>query len=209
MLQWTFPLGLLEANCTILMDEKSHEAVVCDPGGDAKQVIKQVHKMGGKVRHIFVTHAHIDHVMGVADLKVLTGADIWLHRNDAPLWQNMEAQARMLSLDTFKLPPVDSWLEDDMTLPFEDGRCLHTPGHSPGSCMFYFEAAKLLIAGDTLFKRSIGRTDLFGGSFSMIEASLQQKIYRLPDDVKVATGHGEETSLGDEKRYNEFVRALP
>ena len=207
MLQWTGAIGVLEANCTILVDEASRMAAVVDPGGDVKKILKQAQKMGAEIRSILVTHAHIDHVIGVPELKEASGASVWLHKDDAPLWQRMEAQAMMLGLDKITLPPVDFWLEEGGALPLADGRCLHTPGHSPGSCSFYFAAEKLLIAGDTLFKRSIGRTDIFGGSFSAIEQSIQQKIYCLADDVRVVTGHGEETSVGEEKRHNEFVRA--
>ena len=208
MLQWTFPLGVLEANCSILVDEKSHEAVVVDPGGDAKKVLKQVQKMGATLRHILLTHAHVDHVGAVADLKTETESAIWLHKDDAPLWRKMEAQCMMLGLPSVKAPPVDHWLEDGLALPLAGGKCLHTPGHSPGSCCFYFAADKLLISGDTLFRRSIGRTDILGGSFSAIEHSIQQKIYTLADDVRVVTGHGPETMVGEEKRLNEFIRPL-
>ena len=207
MLVWTFPLGVLEATCTILVDEARHEAAVIDPGGDAKKIIRQVQKMSATLRHILITHAHIDHVAATAELKKETGATVWLHHDDEMLWKRMDAQAMMLGLPGVELPPVDSWLTEDKELPIGGGKCLHTPGHSPGSCCFYFAGDKLLLAGDTLFRRSIGRTDILGGSFPAIEQSLQQKIYRLPDDVRVVTGHGEETSVGEEKRLNEFVRA--
>jgi glyoxylase-like metal-dependent hydrolase (beta-lactamase superfamily II) len=139
-------------------------------------------------------------------IKEATGAPLWLHPADKPLWLQLEKQCQLFGIRYEPIPEPDCWLDESTPLDLADGKVLHTPGHSPGSCCFYFENSNLLIAGDTLFSGSIGRTDLFGGSFDDITRSIREKIYTLPDSVRIITGHGIDTSVAYEKQHNPFVR---
>ena len=155
---------------------------------------------------IIHTHAHLDHILAAGDLKRATGASIYLHRNDKFLWDMLEQQCLMMAVAYKPIPEPDYFLSDDDDLSCCGGIAIHTPGHSPGSMSFWFEQHQTLIAGDTLFKGSIGRTDLPGGDISMITKSIKERIYSLDDSALVITGHGPSTRIGIEKNYNNFVR---
>ncbi|MBF0442880.1 MAG: MBL fold metallo-hydrolase [Oligoflexales bacterium] len=206
MIQETFPVGPLQSNCTILADPLTRDAMVIDPGGDVKKILKLVREMEVKVIHILHTHGHVDHILGSGELKKHVSAPFWLHKGDEHLWKTLESQCRMYGLPYYPAPDCENWLTHNGALPMFDGIALHTPGHTPGSTCFYFQKEKLVIAGDTLFYRSIGRTDLPMGSYRDIENSIRKVLYRLPDDVRVITGHGPDTMIGDEKKFNEFIR---
>ena len=135
-----------------------------------------------------------------------TGAPIWLHKSDLWLWDSLEMQCRMWGIPYSPVPGPDHWIEDEQDLQC-GGSCIHTPGHTPGSASFYFEGSSLLIAGDTLFLGSVGRTDLPGGSSASLQASIRDRLYVLDEDTVVITGHGPETTITHEKRHNAFVRA--
>jgi len=202
------PVGHLQCNCTILGDPVSRKAIVVDPGGDAELLIERLLELDLQVERIIHTHAHLDHFLASGKLKEATGAKLALHRDDLFLWDMLEDQCRMFGIPFEKTPPPDQWLEHEEEIEVKgvQGKALHTPGHTPGSMCFLFEKQKLLIAGDTLFQGSIGRTDLWGGDYQKIEESIREKLYTLDEDISVITGHGESTSIGDEMRSNSFVR---
>ena len=205
----TIPVGPLQCNCTILGDLVSRKAIVVDPGGDSKILLERLVELNLQVERIIHTHAHLDHFLASGKMKEATGAKLALHREDLFLWDMLEDQCRMFGIPFEPPPPPDQWLENEEEIDLNDlqGKALHTPGHTPGSMCFLFESQKLLIAGDTLFQGSIGRTDLWGGDFKKIEKSIQEKIYTLDEETSVITGHGESTSIGHEMRANSFVRA--
>ena len=205
----TIPVGPLQCNCTILGDLVSRKAIVVDPGGDAEILLERLVELNLQVERIIHTHAHLDHFLASGKMKEATGAKLALNREDLFLWDMLEDQCRMFGIPFEPPPPPDQWLENEEEFDLNDlqGKALHTPGHTPGSMCFLFESQKLLIAGDTLFQGSIGRTDLWGGDFKKIEKSIQEKLYTLDEEISVITGHGESTSIGHEMRANSFVRA--
>lgn len=205
----TIPVGHIQCNCTILGDPVSRKAIVVDPGGDAEMLIARLVELDLQVERIIHTHAHLDHFLASGKMKEATGAKLALHRDDLFLWDMLEEQCRMFGIPFEKPPPPDQWLEHEEEIDVKgvQGKALHTPGHTPGSMCFLFEKQKLLIAGDTLFQGSIGRTDLWGGDYQQIEKSIQEKLYTLDEETSVITGHGESTSIGHEMRSNSFVRA--
>jgi len=205
----TIPVGPLQCNCTILGDLVSRKAIVVDPGGDAEILLERLVELNLQVERIIHTHAHLDHFLASGKMKEATGAKLALHREDLFLWDMLEDQCRMFGIPFEPAPPPDQWLENEEEIDLNDlqGKALHTPGHTPGSMCFLFESQKLLIAGDTLFQGSIGRTDLWGGDFKKIEKSIQEKLYTLDEETSVIAGHGESTSIGHEMRANPFVRA--
>ena len=204
----TIPVGPLQCNCTILGDLVSRKAIVVDPGGDAEILLERLVELNLQVERIIHTHAHLDHFLASGKMKEATGAKLALHREDLFLWDMLEDQCRLFGIPFEPPPPPDQWLENEEEIDLNDlqGKALHTPGHTPGSMCFLFESQKLLIAGDTLFQGSIGRTDLWGGDFKKIEKSIQEKLYTLDEETSVITGHGESTSIGHEMRANSFVR---
>ena len=203
----SFPVGLLACNCTLLGDEQTHEAIVIDPGDEVDRIHARLTKLGLKLKQILITHAHIDHVGGALKLKRLTGAPILLNENDLPLLKMMEDQAAWVGVATPETAPPDASLVDGMTVGLENysAQVLHTPGHTQGSVCLHFAPLKLLIAGDTLFSGSIGRTDLPGGNFEQIMDSIQSRLLALPDETRVLPGHGPVTTIGEARRSNPFL----
>lgn len=210
MIVETFPVGPFQCNCTVLGDEATGEAIVVDPG-DQLAFIQERLRLHGltKIKAIVHTHAHLDHIGATADLQAATGAPVGLHEGDRFLWEAVDMQAMMLRLERPATCDFDVRLEDGHTLRFADveGEVIHTPGHTPGSVSFHFPSLdKLLIAGDTLFQGSIGRTDLPGGDFEQILASIHTRLLTLDDDTRVIPGHGPITTIGFEKRRNPFLQ---
>jgi glyoxylase-like metal-dependent hydrolase (beta-lactamase superfamily II) len=191
-------------------DEEAHEAIVVDPGDETSRIQRRLTELGLKLKQILVTHAHIDHVGGALRLKRLTGAPIYLNENDLPLLQMMESQAKWLGVATPETAPPDELLAEGQCVGLEryPAQVLHTPGHTQGSICLHFIPLKLLIAGDTLFAGSIGRTDLPGGNFSQIVDSLHSRLLVLPDETKVLPGHGPATTIGAERKSNPFLRPM-
>ncbi|MDP9713536.1 UNVERIFIED_ORG: glyoxylase-like metal-dependent hydrolase (beta-lactamase superfamily II) [Pseudomonas fluorescens] len=207
LLRETFPVGPLQCNCTIIGDPLTKKAIVVDPGGNPDLIMARLDALGLKVVSIIHTHAHLDHFLASGQMKEKTGATLHLHKEDQFLWDNLEMQCQMFGVPYTPVPSPDRWLSDDEELACGCGVALHTPGHTPGSMSFWFSEAKLLIAGDTLFRRGVGRTDLWGGDQATIVRSIKQRLYTLDEDATVVAGHGPDTRLGDEMRENPFVRA--
>ena len=203
----TFPVGPLGCNCSVIGDRLSGRALVIDPGGNADQILALLNELNLKAVAIIHTHAHLDHILAAGEIKNATGAPIYLHKDDQFLWDIVEEQCARFGVPAVTLPDPDHYLQDDQDLGCCGGVAIHTPGHTPGSISFYFEEYKTLIAGDTLFQGSIGRTDLPGGNFDQIISSIKERIYSLDDEAVVVTGHGPNTSIGHEKMANSFVRA--
>ena len=201
----------MQCNCTILGDEVAGEAIVIDPGDEVTRIHRRLTDLGLKLKQILVTHAHIDHVGGAVKLKRLTGAPIYLNENDLPLLEMMSTQAGWLGIEPPETAPPDTDLADGLQVGLAryPATVLHTPGHTQGSVCLHFAPLNLLVAGDTLFAGSIGRTDLPGGSFPQIIASIQSRLLPLPDDTKVITGHGPGTRIGDERKSNPFLKMGP
>ena len=202
----SFPVGPLQCNCTVIGDAKAGMGYVFDPGGDAAMIMATVEKLGLRIVGIIHTHAHLDHILAAGEIRKQTGAPVWLHRSDKNLWDSLEQQCRMWGVPYSPIGDPDHWIEDEQDLEC-GGNCIHTPGHTPGSTSFYFEDSSLLIAGDTLFLGSVGRTDFPGGDAAQLKKSIQQRIYCLDESAAVVPGHGPETSIGQEMRFNAFVRA--
>lgn len=202
----TFPVGPLQCNCSIIGDRLSSKALVVDPGGDAEQILGLINELNLTVVAIIHTHAHLDHILASGIIKEATGAPIYLHEGDKFLWDMVEQQCAMFGIPAITLPEPDGFIKDDQALNCCGGVAIHTPGHTPGSVSFWFEEYKTLIAGDTLFQGSIGRTDLPGGNFDQIITSIKERIYCLDDQALVVTGHGPNTVIGSEKVSNSFVR---
>jgi glyoxylase-like metal-dependent hydrolase (beta-lactamase superfamily II) len=206
MVRKSFPVGPLQCNCTVIGDTVSGMGYVFDPGGNAEYIMSTVEQMGLKIIGIIHTHAHLDHILAAGIIHERTGAPIWLHKSDKFLWDTVEQQCQMWGVPYSPLPDPHHWIEDEEDLEC-GGNCIHTPGHTPGSASFHFENSSLLIAGDTLFLGSVGRTDFPGGDSVQLKQSIQQKIYCLDEATLVIPGHGPETNIGHEMRHNAFVRA--
>ncbi len=187
----------------------SKQAIVVDPGGAPERILQEVHDYDLTVVSIVHTHAHFDHFLASGAIKQATGAVLCLHPDDRPLWDILETQCRMFGVPYVPAPQPDYWLSDEERLKVGDmvAIALHTPGHTPGSMCFHFPEAKLLLAGDTLFRGGIGRTDLWGGDFDAIEQSIKERLYTLDGQTIVVTGHGADTEIERERETNSFVRA--
>lgn len=201
-------VGPLQCNCSILGDEASHEAIVVDPGDNISRIVSTLEKHQLTVKQIIVTHAHIDHIAGAQRLKQLTGAPIFYNQNDLPLVKMMDIQAGWLGIATPEVAPPDASLEDGQTISVTgiSGSILHTPGHTEGSVCLYLPQQALLLAGDTLFAGSVGRTDLPGGNSQKLIQSIHNSLLTLPDEVTVIPGHGTKTTIGTERKSNPFLQ---
>lgn len=206
------PVGWLACNCSVVGDPETREAVVIDPGDDPEQVLAVLRRHNLKTKYIVVTHAHIDHVGGLAGLKEATGAPVLMHPDDEWLYRNVEMQAAMIGVPAPRRIEVDQAIKAGDELRWGKRLCahvLHTPGHTPGSLSLYLpDPEKTLFAGDTLFAGSIGRTDLWGGSYEAILRSIHTHLLALDDSTRVFPGHGPETTIGAEREQNPFLRGV-
>ena len=207
MIHEILPVGPLQCNCSVIGDEATREAMVIDPGADIEDVLALIRKHNLQVKQIVITHAHIDHVGGAMKLRAATGAPILLNQNDYELLKMLDVQASWIGVADPGKVEIDQSLghADTVTAGSLKAEVLHTPGHTKGSICLYFPLEKKLIAGDTLFAGSIGRTDLPGGSFEKIIRSLREKVLALPDETVVVPGHGSLTTIGEERESNPFL----
>ena len=207
MLHEIFPVGPLQCNCSVVADETTHEAMVIDPGDNIDRVLAILQKHQLTLKQIVITHGHIDHVGGAMKLKAATGAPILINKNDAPQLAMLDIQARWLGMQSPGAVTIDASLDDDQRLKTGNisATVMHTPGHTEGSTCLFFPAEEKLIAGDTLFAGSIGRTDLPGGNFEKIMRSLHDRVLALPDETIVVPGHGSLTTIGEERESNPFL----
>jgi hydroxyacylglutathione hydrolase len=207
MIHEIFPVGPLQCNCSVIGDETTREALVIDPGDDIEDVLALVRKHNLTVKQIVVTHAHIDHVGGAMKLRAATGAPILLNQNDQALLKMLDVQATWIGVEDPGRVEIDHSIGEGDTLRAGSltANVIHTPGHTEGSVCLYFPLEKKLLAGDTLFAGSIGRTDLPGGSMRKIINSLHEKVLTLPDETVVVPGHGPLTTIGEERESNPFL----
>ena len=207
MIHEILPVGPLQCNCSIVGDETSREAMVIDPGDDIADILALIRKHSLTVKQIVITHAHIDHVGGAMKLRQATGAPILLNQNDYALLKMLDLQAEWIGMQAPGKVDIDHSVGEQEKIQAGSlvANVMHTPGHTEGSICLYFPQQQMLIAGDTLFAGSIGRTDLPGGSFKKIVQSLHERILTLPDDTLVVPGHGESTTIGQERATNPFL----
>ncbi len=211
MIHEILPVGLLQCNCSILGDEASGEAVVIDPGDEVERVQEILARHHLKTKYIVVTHAHIDHVGGIEKLQRATGATVLMHQDDLPLYENMPIQAALLGVRSPAVVQVNDFLKEGDVLRWGNLvlEVMHTPGHSPGSLSLHLPGEnRRIFSGDTLFQRSIGRTDLWGGDYNQILRSIQSTLLRFPDQTPVYPGHGDATTIGEEREFNPFLKGL-
>ena len=206
-----FAVGPIQANCVLLGDVEAGELVVIDPGEEAERIAERIRESGLRPTMILHTHGHLDHVGGTAELSALLGGDVpvGLHPGDIDLYHNAPVQAQMFGLEVDAPPEPDLNIEHGQSLSVGgiNLEVRHAPGHSPGGVCFVVTGADepLVIVGDVLFAGSIGRTDLPGGSFPVLEHSIREQLYTLPDETRVVCGHGPDTTIGRERASNPFV----
>ncbi len=201
-------VGPFAENTFLVGDSETGDAVLVDPGGEVARVLAMASPGGFRVGRIFLTHGHIDHVAGCAAAALRLGAPCQIHRGDAAWIERVPQQAEMFGFeDAAAVPRIDRFHEDGdaFAVGGHEARVIHTPGHSAGSCCLWFEAARTLFVGDTLFAGSVGRTDLPGGDFEALERAIRERLFPLGDDVRFFPGHGPGGTIGDERRNNPFV----
>ncbi len=208
MIHEVIPVGMLQCNCSIFGDEQTREALVVDPGDEITRILQVLKRHGLTVKAIVITHAHIDHIGGAQKLKKATGAPVYMNPNDAELQKMMKMQAEWLGIETPAAVEIDSPAMDcaRLVVGATEFHVLHTPGHTQGSISLWIPSEGKLVAGDTLFRDSIGRTDLPGGDSRQILRSIHEKLLPLPEETVVFPGHGESTTIGREKEFNFFLQ---
>jgi glyoxylase-like metal-dependent hydrolase (beta-lactamase superfamily II) len=210
MIVETFPVGMLACNCTIVGDRASGEAIVIDGGDEVPEIARRLEAHGLRPRYLVHTHAHIDHIGALGPLRERVGGAGLLHAADVPLYANLAEQARWLGMPAApRIVTLDGELADgdvlragDLTL-----RCIHTPGHTPGSTSFALDGADgtILFTGDTLFRGAVGRWDLGGTSLADIVRSIRTRLLDHDDASVVVPGHGPVTTVGEERRTNPYL----
>ncbi|HJU84003.1 MAG TPA: MBL fold metallo-hydrolase [Holophagaceae bacterium] len=202
----SFPVGPLGCNCSLLWDPATGEGLVVDPGGDGAKIRRRVEALGFKVRGLLHTHAHFDHVGATRELQDLWQCPAYLHQGDTYLIDHLDMQTGVFGMPPVARPEMAALEAGDK---FQGLATVHTPGHTPGSCCFHgaFQGGQVVLAGDTLFRRGVGRTDLWGGDWEQLEESIHRELYRLDGATLVIPGHGPATTVGEERAENPFVRA--
>ena len=210
MIHEVLPVGMLQCNCSIFGDEQNNEAIVVDPGDEIDSIIAVLDRRHLRVKAIVITHAHIDHVAGAEKLRQHTGAPVYMNERDQELLEMMPMQAAWLGAPVPKTPKVDVSAGESTVIELGTAafQVLPTPGHTQGSISVWIPQHKTLIAGDTLFRDSIGRTDLPGGNHRQILTSIKTILLPLPEETVVIPGHGPATTIGREKERNPFLRNL-
>jgi glyoxylase-like metal-dependent hydrolase (beta-lactamase superfamily II) len=210
MIHEILPVGALQCNCSIFGDETTRHALVIDPGDEIHRILEVLQRHSLTVTAIVITHAHIDHIGGAQKLKLATGAPVYMNLQDTELQAMLDVQATWLGMRTPEAVAIDAPLKDGdkLLIGATEVHVLHTPGHTPGSICLWMPAERKLVAGDTLFRDSIGRTDLPGGDGRQILRSIHDQLLHLPGDTEVFPGHGEPTTIAREKRSNYFLQGL-
>ncbi len=200
-------LGICQTNCYFLYQENSKQVIFIDPADKGEYIYEKLQEQGFQVAGILLTHGHFDHIWGTNKLRELSGAPIYAYEAEKVLCEDAENNVSEQVGRPYTVVP-DRYLKDgeEITIAGMTCRLIATPGHTIGSCCYYFEKDKILISGDTLFQESVGRTDLATGSTSAIVRSIKEKLFVLPDDVKVYPGHGDVTDIAYEKKYNPFCQ---
>jgi hydroxyacylglutathione hydrolase len=208
MILETLTVGPFQENCYVIGDEAAGAGAVVDPGDEATRIALAVEQTGLEIAQILITHAHIDHVGAVAALVDEYSCPVLMHAEAEPMLDQLPTQAMMMGLRFGKVPAVDRHIEGDEVLEVGDLRlkALYTPGHAPGHLALYAESESAVFSGDALFAGSVGRTDLFGGDMELLMRSINERLLALPDETRVYPGHGPQTTVGDERRYNPFVQ---
>jgi hydroxyacylglutathione hydrolase len=208
MIHEILPVGMLQCNCSIFGDEQSHEAVVIDPGDEIEAIQAILAKHELRVKAIVITHAHIDHIGGAQKLKAATGAPVYMNANDRELANQLDVQAGWLGMETPEKPSIDVNAREGESIKLgrAEFHVLHTPGHTQGSISLWIPAENKLVAGDTLFRDSIGRTDLPGGNPRQILRSIHEKLLPLDGATIVIPGHGPNTTIERERERNPFLQ---
>ena len=208
MIHKIIPVGPLQCNCSVVGDEQTMEAMVIDPGDQIEDILSILKSENLKLKQIVITHAHIDHVGGAMKLKAATGAPILMNQNDLALLKMLDLQAAWIGMKAPGTVQIDESVSEGKVLRIGGlaGNVMETPGHTEGSICLHFPQQQMLIAGDTLFAGSIGRTDLPGGSYEKILHSLHNQLLALPDETQVVPGHGPATTIGDERETNPFLQ---
>lgn len=208
MIHEILPVGPLQCNCSIFGDETSREGLVVDPGDEIDDILEIINRHGLTVKAIVITHAHIDHIGGAQKLKQATGAPVYMNPNDVELQKMLDVQAAWLGMRPPEAVKIDLDAKDGdrLVVGATEFHVLHTPGHTQGSISLWIPGEKKLVAGDTLFRDSIGRTDLPGGDGKQILRSIHSKLLPLPEETVVIPGHGDQTTIGREKRFNHFLQ---
>ncbi len=210
MIHEILPVGMLQCNCSIFGDEESREAVVVDPGDEIDKILAILSQHQLRVKAIIITHAHIDHIGGAQKLKAVTGAPVYMNAKDQELYDHLDMQANWLGIQTPERTEIDFAAREGDTVKLgpADFHILDTPGHTQGSISVWIPAENKLVAGDTLFLDSIGRTDLPGGDYGQILRSIHAKLLPLDDRTLVIPGHGPNTTIGRERARNPFLKGL-
>lgn len=200
-----FTLGQLENNVYLVMDENTKKAVLIDATAMSPEIVQTVKELGAKVQYILLTHGHFDHVMGVNALKKALNTEAVIHKDDLAISDNVNEFTRLFGLPDGEVPKYELYINDGDVITVGDMKIkvIHTPGHTEGGVCYLIDDT--MFSGDTLFKESVGRTDLFGGSFEKLSDSIKNKLFKLKNDIKVYPGHGPMTTIGHEKKYNELV----
>jgi hydroxyacylglutathione hydrolase len=210
MIHVILPVGLLQCNCSIFGEEGTREAIVVDPGDEIERITDVLDQHQLKVTAIVITHAHIDHVSGAQKLRAITGAPVYMNESDRDLLNHLDVQANWLGVEPPPRPEVDQATSDGTKLQLgaTEFQVIHTPGHTQGSLCLWIPGENTLVAGDTLFRDSIGRTDLPGGDGRKILQSIKTRLLDLPESAIVIPGHGPRTTIGREKQRNPFLQNL-
>ena len=200
-------VGMFQVNCILLGDEESHRGIVVDPGEEPDRIVQRIEELGLDIELILLTHCHLDHAGGVAVVKKATDARLLFHADDQELYGHLPQQAAAFGTQGEAGPPADGTLSEGDVVELDSIRLevLHTPGHSPGGVSFVCREQQLVLPGDTLFAQSIGRSDLWGGDFKVLIQSIRERLLILPPEYRVIPGHGPETTIGQEAKFNPFL----